>query len=114
MSTTLRDATESTVHAITDRVGDVLQHIDMPHFDMPHFDMPHFDMPKFDLPHIGRGGAQRRRGGALLIGAVVALVLVVAFGVLRNRASADDVKPDTGDDAATVPSTARTPADAAA
>jgi hypothetical protein len=80
MSSTLRDATEHTVHSLTDLVGDAMQHIDLPHIDLAR--------------------VTRRRSSlspALIVGILAALAVgaVVAMRLMpRRKARAADVGSD--------------------
>jgi hypothetical protein len=82
MSSTLRDATEHTVHTLTDLVSDAMQHIDIPHLDL------------------ARVPGRRRRSPSptmvVAFGAAMVVLAVVVVRALRGRASA------RGDDNATV------------
>jgi hypothetical protein len=97
MSSTLRNATEHTVHALTDLVGDAMQHVELPHID---------------LARVTR--RRRSLSPALVVAFVVvigaaSLVTVIAVRARRGRASARGKG-----DAVTAPSEERMTAVAAA
>ena len=77
MSSTLRNATDHTVHTLTDLVDEARQHLDLSHIDLPHIDL-------------ARLTGHRRRTLSPACAAVlgVAAVVVIAGYVRRRRAAA--------------------------
>jgi hypothetical protein len=86
MSSTLRDATEHTVHQLTDLVSDSLHHLDLPHLD---------------LAHVGRRRRSLSTGSMVAIGVVVVLAIALVVRTMRARAATSRGSKDTAADAPT-------------
>jgi hypothetical protein len=70
MSSTIRDAAEHSVHTLTDRVGEVMHHVELPHIDLARVT-----------------GRRRTLSPAMVVAIVAAVMLtaVVAARVMRGR-----------------------------
>jgi ABC-type Mn2+/Zn2+ transport system permease subunit len=67
MSSTLRDATENTVHSLTELVGDAVHHLELPRVDL------------------GRLTGRRSSRAPLAFALLGAAILVVVFVAMRRR-----------------------------
>ncbi len=99
MTSTLRDATDHTMHTLTDLAHDALRHLEMPHIDMPHI----------DVRHLGRS-RRRPSVGVFAAGAALLLVIVVTVLAVRRRAGTGH----TAADVASAPTEQRAAATSAA